>query len=466
MINIKNRIIIIFLILFLSLSKLSLADLELNVKLISQTLKLIETEYIEKVDTNLLLNGAIDGLNTLLKENKIKTDLPPLPKNIDFNTNIQNFKNRFEKIVNQYGGKFTQNTLIYASLKGMMFILNKPPYNDPYSVALEPKEYKILHEQMSGGNFGGIGVFIQLDKKNNNQLTVVEPIEETPAYIAGLRSGDQILKINAESTKGMDLDVAVKKIRGKIGTEVNLNIRRKNEIARDFILKRQFIHVKSAVPKLLNKKIGYIKLRVFGQDTNAEFKDALKKLIKKNAQGIILDLRNNGGGYITSAVDICSKFLPRGSLVVQVVNYRSGQKEPYRSYEFKSIKLPLVVLINNFSASASEIVAGAVQDTKIGILIGEKTYGKGSVQTIYEFQDGGALKYTIAHYLTPQGRDINKKGIMPDIEIKTDPNLIGTSQDLQLKKAFQYLEKKAGGKINFKFLNSFSNFENLKLKMA
>lgn len=418
----------------------------LDQKTIFKVIGLLKNEYFFKIDPNQMLNGAISGINEYIKKKfSIKSDIiNKIPKDQDISKSEIYFKEEYSGILKKYHDKINEEDLVYSSLKGMLGILNEPPYDDPYTIAMSPKEFRILNEQMTGGNFAGVGVYIQLDKKNNNQLTVVEPIENTPAYNAGLKSGDQIIKIDGEPTEGIDIDVAVQKIRGPVGTSVTLTIKRTKAEAftKNIPITRSQIHVKSAVPKLLNKKIGYIKLRIFARDTNEELHDAIDKLLKKDVKALVLDLRNNGGGFINSAVDVCSKFMPKGSLVVSVVNYRKHTRETYRAYDYKHIELPLIVLINQYSASASEIVAGALQDTQRAILIGEKSFGKGSVQNICPLPNEGALKYTIALYLTPKGRNINKTGINPDYEVKMDVDLIDSKDDTQLKKAVEIIQEK------------------------
>lgn len=417
----------------------------LNSKVIFRIIQQLKADYIHSISYVEMINSAIDGINKAIEEKtKIKfNEIPHLDpkKTLTFNIAKAKFEKEFMRVSQKYSYQIDNNTLIYAALREMMSVLAKPPYKDPYSSVLTPKEYKILSEQMAGGNFGGVGIFIELDKDNNNQLTVVEPVENTPAWRAGLKARDQILAINGESTKNMDIEVAAKKIRGRVGSTVVLAIKRNNLQAKDVKIKRAMIHVSSTVTKLINKKVGYIKLRIFGENTKSEFYRAIKRLQAQNVKAIILDLRNNTGGYLNGSIDICSKFLPGGTLVVSVVNYRTRFKDNYYSTGHGQVPLPLVVLVNKFSASASEITAGALQDTKRATIIGEKTFGKGCIQRIFEIPDGGAFKYTNAIYLTPRGRNINEVGIKPDIEISTKPEFIGTKEDIQLRKAVDYLIK-------------------------
>ncbi|MFH1454252.1 MAG: S41 family peptidase [Armatimonadota bacterium] len=404
------------------------------------TVKLLKSDYIKDINVNQFLNEAIRGGNKYLKEIlKLKDDeIPLLNEQNDTRENMNIFSERINSVLDKYKESVDKSKFIYACISSMLEILSKPPYDDPYTLLMTPGEFKILKEQMSGGNFGGVGIYIQTDKKNNNQLTVIEPIENTPAYKAGLKSGDIILKINDEPTKGMDIEVAAQKIRGKMGSSVVLTVDRKGVIKK-YVIIREKIHVKSAQAKLINKKIGYIKLRYFGENTDYEFNKALEVIKEKGAQALILDLRNNGGGYITAAKDVCSKFLPRGSLVVSVINERTNLRENYYSDGRNGVNIPVVILINEYSASASEITAGALQDTKKAMLIGEQSFGKASVQQIHEFRDNSAIKYTVAHYFTPDGKDINSVGIKPNISVKMDPTNLGKDDDAQLIEAVYYL---------------------------
>lgn len=406
------------------------------------TVRLLKQNYIYDINTNQFLNNAIKGANAYLKKNlKTRDVITPLNETGDAKENMALFNEKIQVALRKHKSTVNQSQFIYACITGMLDVLAKPPYKDPYTLMMTPKEYKILNEQMSGGNFGGIGVYIQIDKKNNNKLTVIEPIENTPAYKSGIKSGDVITKINNEPTKGLDIDVAAQKIRGKVGTPVILAVERKNAV-KDYVIIRENIVVKSAVAKLINKNIGYIKLRYFGENTGYEFSAAAKKLTERGAKALILDLRNNGGGYINASIDVCDKFLPRGSLIVSVINERTNQRQNYYSNGKGLIQVPVVALINEYSASASEITAGALQDTKKAVIIGDRSFGKASVQQLHEFKDGAALKYTVAHYYTPNGKNIDEKGIEPDIKVTMEPAQVGKTEDAQLIEAVNYLINK------------------------
>jgi carboxyl-terminal processing protease len=310
-----------------------------------------------------------------------------------------------------------QNKLVYTALQGLVDGLD-----DPFCSVFNPKDYSHFNEQLTGEKFGGIGVYMEADRTHENRLTVAEPIEGTPAFAAGILEGDVLETIDGESAKGWGIEKAVSKIRGIEGTEVRLGLYRPSSQKRfELSVKRAKIHSRSVSSKLLDGKYGYLRLRIYSENTGPEFDEELEKMRKKGAKALILDLRNNGGGYVRSAIHVCSRFLDKGQNIVSVVNARTGRNDLSPSAGRDLIQIPTVVLVNRFSASASEITAGALQDTKKARLIGEKTFGKASVQQIESFADGGAIKYTIAHYLTPDGKDIHKKGIEVDLKVPFNP---------------------------------------------
>jgi len=409
---------------------------ESSIGAISTAIKILDKEYYHEIDVNKLLNGAVKGLNHYIKEKKLGyAIIPYFAPQSKPQDNYRKLIKDYEEIVIKYP-KVSKTDLIYTALIGLMGSLD-----DPYSVAFTPKENKVFNEQMSGGNFYGIGVYLEIDKEHNNQLTVTEPIEGSPAELAGIIVGDQILMIDGISTKGINIDTAAQRIRGPENSTVVLTIKRENEPAKEYSIARHFIHVSSAVPKMYKGEVGYIKLRLFGEKTKEEFGECLHKLQQAGAKALIVDLRNNGGGYVQGAVDLCSFFFPAGKLVTTVVD-RQKHNSTYTAYNAEKFNIPVVILINQYSASASEIVAGAFRDQRCAILVGEKSYGKGSVQAIFDFGDGGAMKYTIAHYRTPNGVDINKAGIKPDIAVPMDVKLVGGKKDIQLMKAIKILKQK------------------------
>lgn len=269
------------------------------------------------------------------------------------------------------------------------------------------------------GSFSGVGIVISVKDK---LLTVVSPIEGTPGEKAGIRSGDQILKIDGQDTKDLALDEAVGKIRGKEGTDVTLTLRRGDKI-RDVKLTRANIQIKTVSSRMLPEKIAVIRLSMFNEQTAGEFYKQYEAMEAQGMKAMILDLRDNPGGLLDSSVRVSNKLVPKGP-VVSVVT-RNGEKEVHNS-QLEKVKYPLVVLVNGGSASASEIVAGAVQDTGAGTLIGTKTFGKGSVQSIVKLSTDTAIKLTIAKYATPKNRFINGIGIEPDIKVENPENKNGS----------------------------------------
>ncbi|MBA4149890.1 MAG: S41 family peptidase [Verrucomicrobia bacterium] len=341
-----------------------------------------------------------------------------------------------EKVRREYvdGENITYQELIHGALKGMLNTL------DPHSEFLEPRKFEELKKDTQG-EFGGVGVVVSLSKEKH--LTVVSPMEDTPGFRAGILSGDRIIKIDGKSTENFTLEDAVKRLRGEPGADVTLTILRpSNSEVKDYKLTRAVIKVDTV--KDINGKrefpisensIGYIKLTQFGEKTSTDLETALKKLESQNMQALILDLRNNPGGLLDQAGLVCEKFVPRGQLVVSTEGRGATQKSEYRATgKNKHANIPTVVLVNGGSASASEIVAGCLQDlqsiTKT-IVIGEQTFGKGSVQSILPLPDGSALRLTTAKYYTPNHYVIHERGITPDIIVPMSPE---EERDLALKR--------------------------------
>jgi carboxyl-terminal processing protease len=341
-----------------------------------------------------------------------------------------------EKVRHDYvdGQNLTYQELVYGALKGMLNTL------DPHSEFMDPQKFEELKKDTQG-EFGGVGVVISLKDKS---LTVVAPMEDTPGYRAGILSGDRIVKIDGRSTDTLSIEDAVKKLRGQPGTEVTLTVFRPSSgVTKDHKLTRASIKVdtvkdvngKREFP-LDETKIGYVRLTQFGEHTSSDLDKALEKLQKEGMQALVLDLRNNPGGLLEQAGQVCEKFVKRGTLVVSTEGRNSSQKSSYYAKGSSNFRtLPMVVLVNGGSASASEIVAGCLQDLQSirrTIIIGEQTFGKGSVQSILPLQDGSALRLTTAKYYTPSHRVIHEKGITPDIIV---PMSDETANDLALKRA-------------------------------
>ena len=318
------------------------------------------------------------------------------------------------------GRNLTYQDLVYGALKGMLSTL------DPHSEFMDPQKYRELQNDTQGA-FGGLGISLSV---KDTFLTVVVSRTNTPAWRAGIMSGDRIVKIEGKSTEKMTTDDAVKNLRGEPGTEVRLTVFRPSANQfKDYKLTRAVINVDMVTDlherqefKLGENKIGYVHLIQFGEKTDDDLEAALRKLTKQGMRGLVLDLRNNPGGLLDQAVDVCSKFLPRGQLVVTTEGRNSAQDSRREANGHDELDgMPIVVLINDGSASASEIVAGCLQDLKRAVILGERSFGKGSVQSILPLQDGSALRLTTAKYYTPSHKVIHEEGIMPDIVVGLSP---------------------------------------------
>lgn len=435
---------LLFLVTFLFRLPAQAASSQMGLREIYRVLNIIDRQYVHDVNDLDLLNGAVSGMKkTLLAARTSVPDLSPIPEGLQPRDRARAFEKKFSSACEAASGRLDESAISYGALKGAVEAIHNPPYKDPHTVLFSAKERNDWEKSLNGDNYYGIGVYVELDKNNHNLLTIVEPIEDTPAYKSGLLPGDVIVRIDAQPSSGLNIDQAVGKIRGPRGSQVSLTISRKSfSSPRNFVITRDFIHVKSAVARMMKRRIGYVKLRVFGENTGQEFEEALRYVEDRNAQALILDMRNNGGGYVTGARDVCGKFLPMGSLVVTTTNPKTGQRDSVTTCAAPHGRLPMVILVNNFTASSAEIVSGALQDDRVAILIGSRTFGKGSIQTLFDLRDGGALKMTTALYMTPSGRNIDKKGIQPDVEVPMDAHLVGRSQDAQLRAAYEYLTKK------------------------
>jgi len=352
----------------------------------------------------------------------------------DFLDSSGNFeKSNWIEIRKQFlSKKYADSNEAYDAIRDMLSKLN-----DPYTRFLEPKEFNQMRIDTSG-ELTGVGIQIVKDKESDD-LIIVSPIEGTPAYDAGIKARDKILSIDDIPTEGMDLEEAVKLIRGQRGTKVKLQILREKKSFYKILL-RDKIEIKSVTSKTNQTKngflIGYLRIKQFNANASKEMRDALKDLEKRNVAGYVLDLRSNPGGLLESSIDISRLFINKG-IIVSTLS-KDGLKEIKRGNGRALTKKPLVVLVNEGSASASEIVSGAIKDNKRGKLVGKKTFGKGLVQSMRTLVDGSGLTVTVAKYLTPNGTDINRYGIVPDIEVKMNSNSIlqrqiGTRRDNQYR---------------------------------
>ncbi|HXM19274.1 MAG TPA: S41 family peptidase [Candidatus Tumulicola sp.] len=410
-------------------------DRSQDLQILDLSLKRVNDNFYKPVSDAGLLTGERRGLLAFLKKKKIDGQLPqPDAATGDPDTDAAAANKILNAAFDRYGARVSLDDLTTAAVSGMLGTLS-----DPYTVFLSPREVRSLNELMRGGDFGGIGIYIGKDPKTKD-VEVLNPIEGTPASRAGLKPLDIIVAVDGHETKPIDLDSVMGLIRGKVGTAVRLDIERKGSARKTYTVVREQIHVPSVSYHLIGKDVGYVQLYDFGDTSEREVTDALDKLLAKGAKAIVFDLRNNGGGLLDAAVQVSSKFIADGP-IVSTVN-RRGQVETQDAYQDAIQPKPLVVLVNQYSASASEITAGAIQDSRVGVLLGTKTYGKGVVQTIYDLPGNSAIKITTARYLTPDGRDIDKRGIEPNIRVPMDPKIVGLQgKDVQLQAAVDYLRK-------------------------
>jgi carboxyl-terminal processing protease len=348
-------------------------------------------------------------------------------------------------VQNQYVDEVPPKELIYSAIKGTLRGL------DPHSSFLDPDSYREMQVETSG-SFGGLGIEITL---KDDILTVVAPIDGTPAYRAGLHTGDRIVKIDGLSTKDMQLADAVKRMRGKPGSKVTISVVREGWTEpKDYEIVREQIKVQSVKTVEMGDGIEYLKLRQFQEQSPHDLEVALEKLTKGGMKALILDLRNNPGGLLTAAVEVSEKFIDDGKLVVYTEGRVRNQNMRFSAHAKRGYsQMPMVVLVNQGSASASEIVAGALQDWGRATIVGTQTFGKGSVQTIIPLSDGSGLRLTTAKYFTPKGRSIHGKGITPDVTVdvpkepapkdrplpSADP-LEDMKKDVQLQKALEVVK--------------------------
>lgn len=329
-------------------------------------------------------------------------------------------------------GKVDDMKMYYGALKGLVESLD-----DPYTRFVEPKALEEENMEMEG-EYGGLGIYMA---SRDGRTIVIAPIEDTPADRAGIKPLDEIIKVDDKNVMGMDSDEVVKMLRGPAGKPVTIQIRRKNvDKLIPVKIVREIIKIKTVRMEMLNDGIAYIKLNHFNLKTDGELRAAIKKAADKKAKGIIMDLRNNPGGLLDVCVDVTSQFIPKGVVVGMKGRFDKANDTLYAK-EGRANNLPLVVIVNEGSASAAEIFAGAVKDHKRGTIVGMKTFGKGSVQTLFNLPDGSGIYVTIARYHTPSGFVLDHKGLQPDVKVEGEPKK-DKKEDKQLQKAFGVLKQK------------------------
>jgi carboxyl-terminal processing protease len=404
-------------------------------RMLDNAFRQVEETYYKPVNAQTLLNGEQRELVAYLKAHKIAApDIPTPAATGDEARDIRALNDDLAIAQSRYGKQTSNVELTQAAIRGMLNALG-----DPYTTYLSPSEINALEESLKGGDFGGIGVYIVQDPRT--RAVLVEPIEGTPAYRAGVKVGDRIIAVDGHAVASLKLDDVERLIRGETGSIVHLEVRSRGAATdRTIAIVREQIQVPSVHAKM-EDGFEYVRLADFGQTSYDEVRKAMLDGKAHGAKGYILDLRNNGGGLLEAAVQISSLFIPQGAIVSTID--RAGNRDTKDATRDAIGTAPLVILVNKYTASASEITAGAVQDYKVGTLVGTKTFGKGVVQSIFNTSDGGALKITTAKYVTPLGRDIQHKGIVPDVVVDqpAEAPIIDTPRDLQLAAAKSYLRR-------------------------
>lgn len=396
-------------------------------------------DFYKRVDTQNVMTSAHDNLVKYLQKQGVgNPQLPDLRATDDASQNIRELDREVQTAAAKYrSSKYTARDLTYATIAGMLGSVK-----DRYTVFLSPKEYADLNAGLDGGTFSGTGIVIQSDDASK-LITVSNVVPDGPADRAGVLQDDVLYTINGQSSKGLTIQQASTLLRGKEGTTVTLQILRDGKLLPAPIsIVRAPIKQLSVYSRMLPNKIGYVELTVFGRDTGNELTTALERLQAQGARAFVMDLRDNGGGYLDAAVEVSSKFIASGPIVS--VESRQSQIETREAENTAINPVPLAVLVNGHTASASEITSGAIQDTGVGTIIGTKTFGKGVVQNVWRLPDGSAIKITIARYLTPHNRDINTVGIKPDITVEENknPRYGDVTKDTQLNAALAFLQNK------------------------
>ena len=410
-----------------------LPDGQLDQRLVENALTNVEQDYYKPVNAQTLVDGEQKALREMLSYYHVTGTIPAQTADGDRSHDIALLEHNVDRAETLLGSKASKDEVTTVAIRGMMEALG-----DPYTVYMTKREIDSLQEQLHGGDFGGIGVYIVQDPKTGQIL--VDPIEGNPAFKAGIKPGDVIISVDGTTTKGLKLDAVEKLIRGHVGTVVAIGIHPHNSTAtRTVDVTRGFIHVPSVKAKM-EGDVDYIRLADFGTSSYDEVRKAMLDGKAHNAKGYILDLRNNGGGLLEAAVQISSLFIPDGTIVSTID--RAGDKDSKDALHTSIGIAPLVILVNKYTASASEITAGAAQDYHAATIVGTQSFGKGVVQSIYTMPGGSALKITTARYVTPLGRDIQHRGITPDVVVPQtiDPALIDTPKDKQLAAAKHILQ--------------------------
>lgn len=401
---------------------------------VHESYRLLVSSAYRPVSQQTMLAAASDALSELARKQGTAISPPALKVEGDNDATMAELDEAIASSAAASHGNAT--TFAYAAIGAMTRSLG-----DRYTQFFTPDEFKQFSEALDPERISGIGVMIDVDAASG-ELGVTYVVPETPADRAGLRGGDVLTAINSTSTKGLTVAAASKLLRGRPGTKVSVTVMRPGEPDTPYAITREEVQPPTVIFKMLPGDVGYVYVAAFGRATPDEFDTAISRLKGQNAKAIVLDLRNDGGGYVDSALMISRRFIVNKALVT--VEERGDHATTYDAGNEESVTVPVTVLVNQYTASASEITAGALQDDGVGPLVGVKTFGKGVMQTLTALPDGAAIKITTAHYLTPRRRDINLRGIEPDLQVdeNKDARLGDVDHDAQLRAAIELIEKK------------------------
>ena len=401
---------------------------------VNESYRLLARTYYKPVDQQALIDAARGSLADEANKHHVKVTVADVNAADGIEPTLASLDQAIADAADAAHG--TPTEYAYAAISGMA-----KSVGDRYTVFMTPDDFRAFNAALDPERISGIGVMVAQDT-TSNLISVSYVVPGTPAEKIGLLSGDLIDAIDGTSTKGLAVDAASKLLRGKAGTPVHLEITRGSDAQRDLTIVRSEIQPPTVVDKMLPNNIGYVYVIAFGKDTPYQFDAALDRLRQQNARALVIDLRNDGGGYVDSALDMSSRFVTKRPLLT--VQQRGEPDQTIDASAGTPLNVPVTVLVNKYTASASEIMAGALQDDGIAALIGQRTFGKGVMQTLTPLADGAAIKITTAHYLTPRHRDINLKGIDPDVAVD-EPNgsrFGDATNDPQLRAAIQFLQKK------------------------
>jgi carboxyl-terminal processing protease len=406
---------------------------------VRESYRLLTSSAYRPVDQNALLRAAQTALQREAKARGVSVALPPVRAGRDVDATMAQLDDAIATSAESAHAPATDFT--YAAINAMANSVG-----DRYTQFFTPDQFRRFNAALDPEQITGIGVIMEADAASKAiRLSYVVP--ETPADRAGLQAGDLVTAIEGNSTTGMTVDAASKLMRGKAGTPVNVSVTR-DGTAQNYSIRRAEVRPPTVVFKMLPGDVGYVYVMAFGKATPAEFDTAIGRLKEQGARALVLDLRNDGGGYVDSALLISRRFIANKALLT--VEERGNHATTIDADNETSVELPVSVLVNQYTASASEITAGALQDDGVGMLVGTKTYGKGVMQTLTPLADGAAIKITTAHYLTPRRRDINLRGIEPDLMVDENEHAIfgEIGRDAQLRAALALLQKKTAAVSN------------------